>query len=397
MPDIMELIEKFAHPDDEDVNESLVRALEATDTSDRKAAVDELVALNDLHAASRIFWVILNGSKHARLAAVDVLGELRDPFGFFYLGKALKDPDPEVRIAVIEAFEKLGEIRWKQWVENEQKLKDSIDPLAWILEDSDEFVRKAAIGALVKLKDVQAIWVLIGHLIYGSEYAREAAAQVIDKLAEPQSPFSYLPPLFNGNKDARKYAAEVLSKLNHPLTNHSLKFATGDSDGDVRISAADALAGQGKTKWKQWIKGDKEDFARMGKSGDKDALESIIRALGSSNDNVRNILIDTLISFGDHHAVDILIQVLIYHFWDIRIPVAEVLGELGDPRAVDPLIEVFLTCRVNNVRIAATKALGKLGDQRAVEPLTKALGDLNGDVYIDAIEALKKLGAHNNA
>ena len=82
MPDIMELIEKFAHPDDGDVNESLVRALEATDTSDRKAAVDELVALNDLHAASRIFWVILNGSKHARLAAVDVLGELRDPFGF---------------------------------------------------------------------------------------------------------------------------------------------------------------------------------------------------------------------------------------------------------------------------------------------------------------------------
>ena len=63
MPDIMELIEKFAHPDDGDVNESLVRALEATDTSDRKAAVDELVALNDLHAASRIFWVILNGSK----------------------------------------------------------------------------------------------------------------------------------------------------------------------------------------------------------------------------------------------------------------------------------------------------------------------------------------------
>ncbi|MCG7852087.1 MAG: hypothetical protein MIO92_06160 [Methanosarcinaceae archaeon] len=67
-----------------------------------------------------------------------------------------------------------------------------------------------------------------------------------------------------------------MGKLNHPLTNHSLKFATGDSDGDVRISAVDALAGQGKTKWKQWIKGDKEDFARMGKSGHKDALEKAL-------------------------------------------------------------------------------------------------------------------------
>ena len=151
MPDIMELIEKFAHPDDEDVNESLVRGLESEDESVRKAAADALVMLNDLYAASSIFGVLLNGSKHARLAAVDVLGELRDPFGFFYLRKALKDPDPEVRIAVLEAFEKLGEIRWNQWVESDQKLKNSIDPLAWILEDSDESVHKAAVRALGKL------------------------------------------------------------------------------------------------------------------------------------------------------------------------------------------------------------------------------------------------------
>ncbi len=151
MLDIMGLIEKFSHPDDEDVNESLVRGLESEDESVRKAAADALVMLNDLYAASSIFGVLLNGSKHARLAAVDVLGELRDPFGFFYLRKALKDPDPEVRIAVLEAFEKLGEIRWKQWVESDQKLKDSIDPLAWILEDSDESVHKAAVRALGKL------------------------------------------------------------------------------------------------------------------------------------------------------------------------------------------------------------------------------------------------------
>lgn len=151
MPDIMELIEKFSHPDDEDVNESLVRGLESEDESVRKAVAEEIVMLNDLYATSSIFGVLLNGSKHARLAAADVLGELRDPFGFFYLGKALKDPDPEVRIAVIEAFEKLGVIRWKQYEGMDVQFENVFEQLVWTLEDTDESVHKAAVRTLDKL------------------------------------------------------------------------------------------------------------------------------------------------------------------------------------------------------------------------------------------------------
>ena len=151
MPDIMELIEKFAYPDDEDVNESLVRGLENEDESVRKAVAEELVMLNDLYAASSIFGVLLNGSKHARLAAADVLSELRDPFGFLYLSKALKDPDPEVRIAVLEAFEKLGEIRWKQYEGMGVQFENVFEQLVWTLEDPDESVHKAAVRVLDKL------------------------------------------------------------------------------------------------------------------------------------------------------------------------------------------------------------------------------------------------------
>lgn len=44
----LELAEKHSHSDDVDINESLVRALEASNDFDRKFAVKALIALDDL-------------------------------------------------------------------------------------------------------------------------------------------------------------------------------------------------------------------------------------------------------------------------------------------------------------------------------------------------------------
>jgi len=102
--------EKYSHPDDEDINESLVRALEAKDDSDRKSAIEALIALNDLYAASRIYWVVLNGSKHARMAAVEVLGRLcHDTRTLHALVKVnSSDKSRYVRRAAAEALERNG-------------------------------------------------------------------------------------------------------------------------------------------------------------------------------------------------------------------------------------------------------------------------------------------------
>ena len=102
--------DKYSHPDDTDINESLVRALEAKDDNDRKLAVEALIALNDLYAASRIYWVVLNGSKHARMAAVEVLGRLcKDTYTLHALVKVnSSDKSRYVRWAAAEALEKIG-------------------------------------------------------------------------------------------------------------------------------------------------------------------------------------------------------------------------------------------------------------------------------------------------
>lgn len=102
--------EKYSHPDDEDINESLVRALEAKDDSDRKIAVESLVGLNDLYAASRIYWIAINGSKDARMAAVEVLERLcHDTLTIHTLVKVnSSDKNRLVRRAAAEALERNG-------------------------------------------------------------------------------------------------------------------------------------------------------------------------------------------------------------------------------------------------------------------------------------------------
>jgi HEAT repeat protein len=102
--------DKYSHPDDTDINESLVRALEAKDDHDRKLAIEALIALNDLYAASRIYWVVQNGSEHARMAAVEVLGRLcRDTLTIHALVKVnSSDKSRLVRRAAAEALIRNG-------------------------------------------------------------------------------------------------------------------------------------------------------------------------------------------------------------------------------------------------------------------------------------------------
>jgi len=100
----------YAHPEDQDVCEPLVRALEDPDELIRQAAVRALVMLDDLYAASSIYGIVTHGSVPARRAAVEVLGRIGrgNPLAATHLINALSDPDPSVRDYAAEALENLG-------------------------------------------------------------------------------------------------------------------------------------------------------------------------------------------------------------------------------------------------------------------------------------------------
>lgn len=130
--DPLAVLELYNGPEDRDVNESLVRALEDESRVVRRAAVESLVALNDLYAASSIYWTLRKGSDHARLAAAEVLGRLPEPFSIPYLVDALQDPVAAVRIASVRALGAIHDPR-------------AIDSLKGILDRLDGEARSAAL------------------------------------------------------------------------------------------------------------------------------------------------------------------------------------------------------------------------------------------------------------
>ena len=100
----------YARPEDQDVCEPLVRALEDPDDLIRRAAVSALVMLDDLYAASSIYGIVSQGSVPARIAAVEVLSRIGkgDSLAATHLIHALSDPDPSIRDCAAEALKKLG-------------------------------------------------------------------------------------------------------------------------------------------------------------------------------------------------------------------------------------------------------------------------------------------------
>ena len=100
----------YARPEDQDVCEPLVKALEDPDELIRRAAIRALIMLDDLYASSSIYGVMSHGSVPARRAAVEVLGRIGtgDPLAAAYLIQALLDPDPSVQEDSEEALKKLG-------------------------------------------------------------------------------------------------------------------------------------------------------------------------------------------------------------------------------------------------------------------------------------------------
>jgi HEAT repeat protein len=100
----------YGQPEDRDVCEPLIRALEDPEELVRRAAVDALISLDDFYAATPILWVLLHGSVPARTAAAEVLGEIArgDPLAIQYLTKARSDSDSGVRSAAARSLAKVS-------------------------------------------------------------------------------------------------------------------------------------------------------------------------------------------------------------------------------------------------------------------------------------------------
>ena len=238
--------------------------------------------------------------------------------------KALGDPGDDVRPAAAEAIGQLGDRR-------------GVDPLIKALSHGDSCVRPAAAAALAQLGDPRAVEPLITELLgtdYGGDVAarRAAAACALGQLGDRRAVEPLLKALGDregdvrktaamslahfeeakweslvhgdpgdlarlGNSgdlraveplikalgewdsDSRQVAAEVLGKLRDARAIEPLIKALGDADSDLRKAASEALNNLGQPKWKNVIRGDNDDWTRLGATANPVAVEALIKCL----------------------------------------------------------------------------------------------------------------------
>jgi HEAT repeat protein len=387
LSDPFAVIDLYEQPELCDICVPLVQALEDPSPVFRRAAIECLVALNDLYAASSIYGTILHGSDHARLATVEILCRLPEPFSIPYLLKALKDPVAEIRGFAIEALVKIDQDIPK----GDDHYEDVIQTVLLFLEDKREYVRETAVEVLIKTNKRIAALYLADILIYGSPAAADAAARVLKALAPPRSLSAILPELFLGTTDQKKATMQSLVNADASLIKSHLLSALGDPDGEIRVCAAQYLAKIDQPQWQPLIKGEPEDFKRLADSGHAEVAGPLIRALAGTDKTIQKMAKDGLIDLKQSKVVDKLISLLMLNRWEIRIPAAQILGALGDPQAVQYLIALSEDPETDpEVRIACVRALAAIKDQSAVDALKKILDKLEGEIRQAAFEALEK-------
>ncbi|HET9587977.1 MAG TPA: HEAT repeat domain-containing protein, partial [Anaerolineales bacterium] len=265
-----------------------------------------------------------------RKSAAEALGQVRyAPAAPRLALGVLKDADPLVRDAAMEALVQIGDVRALAMV------------LAGLKFDNEE-TRKNAIRALRHIS-VEALTVMLKDtdtLI--SDAAEEALLQIGDTRA--------ITALLAAHKDSQFWGREVLLRKVGAAAVEPLAAALEDSN--VSAMAAELL----------------------GEIGDARAVEPLVAALKHGNKETRRNAATALGLIRDIEAVEPLGVALKDGDEEVRIKVVDALGQIGDSRAVEPLI-VALKHGTLWERTQAAEALGRIKDKRAAEPLIAAFGE----------------------
>ncbi len=130
---------------------------------------------------------------------------------------------------------------------------------------------------------------------------------------------------------------------------------------------------------------------KLGKTGNREAVEPLIEALQDPSDRVRQNTAFSLGKLGDKKAVGPLIRSLRDKNSGVRTSAAIALGKLGDLQALEPLITA-LHDKDRWVRFRSAQALGTLKDPRAIRPLISVAWAKYGGTNQGVIEALRAIG-----
>jgi HEAT repeat protein len=162
-------------------------------------------------------------------------------------------------------------------------------------------------------------------------------------------------------------------------------FLKGDPVGDTLTDSIDVNVEPSS------LEQDLVHISDLSKSGNHDAVDSLIAFLDDSRWRIRQEAINALAVVKDKRATPFLIARLADEESGVRQSSASALAKLGDYEAVEPLI-VSLNKDDPFVKASCARALGELKDIRAVKPLIAALQNDYLILVANAATALGEIG-----
>ncbi|MCK5687116.1 HEAT repeat domain-containing protein [bacterium] len=336
---------------------------------------------DDLHISSLVHQLRHIDAKKRREALLELI-ILKEESALHSYIALLKDKDPEIRGYSARA---LGIIAFKE----------SISPLVEALGDSDENVN---------------YWIVYALSNIGSEEVFNCVSWALT------------------DKKLAKYAFEIVSRLG-PLSSTKLIEILCDKNWQVRSMSADSLVRIGypavsklaetlhKTDnidMKYWI------LKILGKIGDPESMNHIIKFLEFDNVDIRKAAIDALYLLGTDESINTLSDLIESEFEDVRLNAVLALGEIGSTYfekilerfeddswvvrnaaskaatkcgdVVIPLLEGTLQEGNENQRFCCCKALGGFG-KKGFRGLLKSLDDKTWAIRKLASDNLAKFGS----
>jgi HEAT repeat protein len=327
--------------------------------------------VTDPNGSSRPFFIQILGEKRDTSSAPLLIDLLKEDQQINIEGQIVNREEARYfRNTVIAALGKIGDA------------KSSVPELINFLADPDASIRKNAAHALEELG--KPGW---AGLVHGDN-------EDFKRMGETKDHF-FLQPLISiltGHKCPE--AAKGLGEMGSPEAIAPLRRSLLDHSDPLRKAAVEALSKLGEPYWKDYVRGDEEDFYRLCQSGKPEAIELLILYINDLYPDMYrelnpryNQAVKTIEDLNNPELLDTMIKVLenTENSPLVRFQCVKALGRIGDPKAIDVLVESFSTLYyghdvsdgVSRDRLHSDweviESLGKIGDRKAVPVFSEQL------------------------
>ena len=325
-----------------------------------------LLARLGLTALGRVEDYLTDDDSDVRIFAANIIAAGGHREAFAALKGALQDPEENVRYAAVEALGRIGDEEaipllvsvlsdeWARYPAIEAlgllKAGEAI-PLLLEIYDEDEWIRNAVIEALGNIGVAEPVGFLIDRLEIGNEMLLHTTLAALAKI-EQNSPTGAFDRLQEVGVDVNAIVHSALS-VNNP---------------DVRKSAI-------------WT---------LGMIGSESDLPSLLEQLSDFDEEIRDISRTSVIKLGTRH-IGALIRYLPQDD-NLLKEMIEIFGEIQNREAIPPIL-VALENGSDIIRAAAARTLASFKDSSVVEQLISHLNDKSGHVRSASAQSLGDLRA----